>query len=47
MKPRIEPFIKETLQEKILRITGKDISLCPECKRGRMVCRTVLLPDSS
>ena len=42
----IEPLIKETLQEKILRITGKDISLCPECKRGRMVCRAVLLPDS-
>ena len=41
------PFIKETLQEKILRITGKDIYLCPVCKQGRMTCQRVLLPDSS
>jgi len=43
----IEPLIKETLQEKVLRLTDKDIFLCPECKQGRMVCRTVLMPDSS
>ena len=43
----IEPLIKETLQEKVLRLTGKDIFLCPECKQGRMVCRAILLPDSS
>ena len=41
----IVPVIKETLQEKILRITGKDIYLCPECKQGRMICQRILLPD--
>lgn len=43
----IEPVIKESLQEKIMRITGKDIYLCPECKRGRMICYEILLPNSS
>ncbi|MCD6476347.1 MAG: IS91 family transposase [Anaerolineaceae bacterium] len=43
----IEPFIKESLQEKILRITGKDIYLCPKCKQGRMICQRILLPDRS
>ena len=32
----IKLFIRETLQEKVLRITGKDITLCPHCKIGRM-----------
>ena len=41
----IEPIIKETLQEKIMRITGKDIYLCTECKQGRMICHEILLPD--
>ncbi len=41
----IEFFIKESLQEKILRITGKDIYLCPECKQGRMICQSILLSD--
>ena len=41
----IVPLVKETLQEKILRITGKDIYLCPECKQGRMICQRILLPD--
>lgn len=35
-------FIKETLQEKVLRLTGKDITLCPCCKIGRMVCLALL-----
>ena len=43
----LAPLIKETLQEKILRITGKDIYLCPECKQGRMICQRILLPDKS
>lgn len=30
-------FINETLEEKILRLTGRDILLCPHCKKGRMV----------
>ena len=33
----IKLFIQETLEEKVLRITGKDITLCPHCKIGRMV----------
>lgn len=32
----IRLFIQETLQEKVLRLTGKDITLCPHCKIGRM-----------
>ncbi len=33
----IKLFIQETLQEKVLRITGKDITLCPHCKIGHMI----------
>ena len=40
MEARI--FIKETLQEKVLRVTGKDITLCPHCKFGRMVYLALL-----
>ncbi len=29
-------FVQETLQEKVLRLTGKDITLCTHCKIGRM-----------
>ncbi len=36
-------FIEETLQEKVLRVTGKDITRCPHCKIGKMVY-LVLLP---
>jgi Putative transposase/Transposase zinc-binding domain len=32
-------FIKETLQEKVLRLTGKDIFLCPHCQKGQMIYR--------
>lgn len=39
-------FIEETLQEKVLRITGKDITLCPHCKVGRMI-HMEPLPDFS
>jgi len=28
--------IKETIEEIMLRVSGIDISLCPECKKGRM-----------
>jgi hypothetical protein len=28
---------KESLVEMMFRITGKDISLCPKCKKGRLV----------
>ena len=40
MEARI--FIEETLQEKVLRVTGKDITLCPNCKIGRMVYLALL-----
>ena len=43
----VEPLLKETLQEKVLRITGKDIFICRKCGQGRMVCKEILLPDSS
>ena len=33
----IKLFIQETLEEKVLRITGQDITLCPHCKIGRMI----------
>jgi hypothetical protein len=29
-------FIQETIREKVLRLTGKDILLCPHCKLGTM-----------
>jgi superfamily I DNA and/or RNA helicase len=44
MEARI--FIEETLQEKVLRLTGKDITLCPHCKIGRMVY-LALLPGAN
>jgi len=33
---------KETTQEKVFRLTGKDILLCPNCRQGRMVCQAIL-----
>jgi hypothetical protein len=35
MKVRV--FVKETIQEKMPRLTGKDILLCPHCKKGHMI----------
>jgi hypothetical protein len=35
-------FIKETIQEKVLRLTGKDILLCPHCRQGRMIPQRML-----
>ena len=32
----IKLFIQETLHEKVIRLTGMDITLCPHCKIGRM-----------
>ena len=36
--------LTETIEETMLRLTGVDISLCPECGKGNMVCVKVL-PD--
>jgi hypothetical protein len=33
----VRQFINETLEEKVLRLTGRDITLCPHCKQGRMI----------
>jgi len=33
----VRVFVKETIQEKMLRLTGKDILLCAHCKKGHMV----------
>jgi hypothetical protein len=38
----VKNFVKETIQEKVLRLTGKDILLCPHCKQGRMVYQGML-----
>ena len=34
--------LTETIEETMLRLTGVDISLCPECGKGKMVCTEVL-----
>ena len=34
--------LTETIEEMMLRLTGVDISLCPECGKGKMVCSEVL-----
>lgn len=34
--------VKETIREKMLRLTGRDILLCPHCRQGRMVRRGLL-----
>ena len=44
----VQRFINETLEEKVLRLTGRDILLCPHCKQGRMVYQGMLTTlDSS
>jgi len=46
MEARI--FIEETLQAKVLRLTGKDITLCQHCKVGQMVYLAILpVPNTS
>lgn len=38
----VKLFIKETLQAKMLRLTGKDITLCQQCTIGRMTYLSLL-----
>lgn len=38
----VRNLVKETIQEKMLRLTGRDILLCPHCRQGRMVRRRLL-----
>ena len=37
----------ETLQEKMLRLTGRDILGCPHCLKGTMVRSAILYPLNS
>jgi len=38
--PEVKIVVKlsETVQEMMMRLTGVDLSLCPECGKGKMVC---------
>jgi hypothetical protein len=38
---------KETIREKMLRLTGNDILLCPHCQQGKMTFHALLHADSS
>lgn len=38
----VKLFIKETTRDKVLRLTGRDILLCPHCKKGQMLFQTQL-----
>jgi hypothetical protein len=34
--PDLTPIPAETMQKKMLRLTGVDVTVCPCCKQGRM-----------
>ena len=40
-------FTEETIREKLLRLTGRDILLCPHCRKGMMQTVGILYPNSS
>jgi hypothetical protein len=40
-------FAKETIREKMLRLTGNDVLLCPHCRQGKMIFQALLHADSS
>ena len=40
-------YAKETIREKMFRLTGNDILLCPHCRKGTMTFRALLYADSS
>lgn len=44
--PGLPPIPAETMQEKMLRLTGVDLTVCPSCKQGRMR-RVAELPISN
>ena len=39
------PPVKETTEEMMLRLTGKDINCCPACGKGRMIKLVILEPE--
>jgi hypothetical protein len=41
------PMPKETLRKKVLRLTGRDILLCPHCRKGNMITIGFLFHDTS
>jgi hypothetical protein len=43
----IQAFAKETIREKMLRLTGNDILRCPHCRQGTMMVHARLHADSS
>jgi hypothetical protein len=43
----VELFINETLREKVFRLTGKDIFLCPTCGKGQMLYQGMLQPANT
>jgi hypothetical protein len=38
----VQLFIKETTRDKVLRLTGRDILLCPHCKKEQMLFQSQL-----
>ena len=42
----IMDYSGETVREKMLRLTGRDILLCPRCRKGTMQYLGILNPDS-
>jgi hypothetical protein len=47
LPPQLPKVVTETIQEKMLRLTKVDITLCPYCKQGRMRYVKDLLPEFS
>jgi hypothetical protein len=43
---KIAVKLSETVQEMMMRLTGVDLSLCPECGKGKMVCIEVISVSS-
>ena len=38
----VKVYLQENIQEKMLRLTGRDILLCPHCKKGHMMLGKIL-----
>ena len=44
--PDFSTEVKETWQDLLTRITGRDPRICPHCGKGRMVLKEVLIPSA-
>ncbi len=40
-------FLEETIRQKVFRLTGRDILLCPTCEKGHMVFMGILTHNTS